>query len=410
MKIPFFDLVTQYQDIREEIQREVLEVLESGFFILGEKVEKFEEEFAQYIGVRHCIGLNSGTTALVLAMKALGIGEGDEVIIPCNTFIATYEAVKDVGATPVLVEPEEWTYNLNPFKVEKAITKKTKAIVPVHLYGQASDMNSLLKIAREHDMYVIEDAAQAHGTLYYSLKTNGHSRVAKAGSMGDVGAFSFYPGKNLGAYGEGGCIVTNDDHIADRVKILRDHGQVKKYYHDVLGGNYRMDSIQGAVLRVKLKRLDEWNEKRREWASLYDDILSSQDVIPPFEADYGRHSYHLYVIRVKQRDELIKYLASKGIGTGIHYPIPIHQQKVFEETSGRDGKFPITTMLSQEILSLPIFPELKEEQILYVAYQICQFLYTHRDKSATTRRLKIGIEESVPNPVETDQSRIDFPG
>ena len=279
---------------------------------------------------------------------------------------------------------------MDPDQVEKSITDRSKAILPVHLYGQAADMKPLLDLARDHQLYLIEDAAQAHGTLYSIERQNAEpddpARIGtppagmpalqkvKVGSIGNAGAFSFYPGKNIGAYGEGGCVVTNDEEIAERVRMLRDHGQMRKYYHDDLGGNYRMDALQGAILRVKLKRLEEWNEKRRRWATFYNEALSSLDLVPPYEAEYGRHNYHLYVIRVKKRDELRKFLASKGIETGIHYPIPIHLQNAYAEKPGREGRFPITETLAQEILSLPLYPELTEEKAHYVVEGIRLFL------------------------------------
>ena len=402
MKIPFLDLVAQYEGIKEEIKKEIEEVLQSGSFILGEKVERFEEEFARYIGVRFCVGLNSGTSALFLGLKALEIGRGDEVILPSNTFIATYEAILSAGAKPVLVEPDRRTYTLDLHAVERAITRKTKAIIPVHLYGQVAPMKPLLEMARGNHLFLIEDAAQAHGSLFYLERENGNVKGVKAGSLGEIGAFSFYPGKNLGAYGEGGCIVTNHEEVALRVRMLRNHGQREKYFHDLLGGNYRMDSFQGAVLGVKLKYLDSWNEMRRKWASLYNESLSSLDIIPPYEAEYGRHIYHLYVIRVKDRDRLRKFLLEKGIETGIHYPIPIHLQKAYRERRKQNGSFPITETLSREILSLPIYPELTEEKVLSVVNGIQEFLF-QKEKGISSR-----FWEGISNPMELDQPQSDF--
>ncbi|MEK9148538.1 MAG: DegT/DnrJ/EryC1/StrS family aminotransferase [Candidatus Desantisbacteria bacterium] len=364
MNVPFVDLKRQYQAIKQEIDSAISEVISNTAFILGKPVSQFEEGFAKYCEAKHCVGVNSGTSALILALQALGIGQGDEVITTANTFIATAEAISCVGAKPRFCDIEPESYNLDPAKLKGAITKRTKAIIPVHLYGQPTNLDPILEIANENGIPVIEDACQAHGALY---------KGKKVGGFGIMGAFSFYPGKNLGAYGEGGAVVTNDDSLAEKIRMLRDHGSSKKYYHEYIGNNYRLEGIQGAVLLVKLGYLDEWNEKRRRNASLYREYLKEVSLILPEEMDYARHVYHLFVVRVKDRERLIDFLGKKGISTGIHYPIPIHLQKAYSFLGYKRGSLPVTEGFMDEILSLPMFPELRKEEIGYVADCIKEF-------------------------------------
>jgi dTDP-4-amino-4,6-dideoxygalactose transaminase len=364
MQVPFVDLKAQYQTIKPEVDQAIQNVVSNTAFILGKAVSDFEKDFASYCEVKHCIGVNSGTSALILTLHALGIGEKDEVITSANTFIATAEAISLVGATPVFVDVEEKSYNLDPTQLKKATTKKTKAIIPVHLYGQPADMDPILKIAQEKGISVIEDACQAHGALYNGKKTGG---------WGVMGGFSFYPGKNLGAYGEGGAVATNDDKLAEKIRMLRDHGSSKKYYHEYVGNNSRLEGIQGAVLAVKLKHLDKWNDGRRRNADLYRKYLEGTSVKLPVEMPYAKHVYHLFVVRVKNREKLIDFLKSKGISTGIHYPIPNHLQNAYKFLGYKKGDFPVTEGCMDEILSLPMFAELTEEQIKYTADCIKEF-------------------------------------
>jgi dTDP-4-amino-4,6-dideoxygalactose transaminase len=364
MKVNFVDLKAQYQTIKPEIDSAIQDVISNTAFILGKAVADFEGKFAEYCGVKHCLGINSGTSALIMAMKALGIGEGDEVITTPNTFIATAEAISYAGAKPVLVDIEDKSYNMDPGKLEKAITKKTKAIIPVHLYGQPADMDPILQIAKKHAVAVIEDACQAHGAEYKGKRT---------GSLGRVGCFSFYPGKNLGAYGEGGGVTTNDEDIAQKVKMLRDHGSPKKFYHEYIGNNCRLEGIQGAVLAVKLRHLDKWNDGRRKNADLYRKYLKGTEVGMPEEMPYAKHVYHVFCVRVKNREKLIDFLKEKGIFTNIHYPIPIHLQKAYDFLGYKQGDFPVTEGCMDQILSLPMFAELTEEEIKYTADCIKEF-------------------------------------
>jgi len=364
MKIPFVDLKRQYGYIREEAESKVREVLENGQYILGKEVENFEKEFAKYCGVKYAIGVASGTDALVISLKALGIGLGDEAITVPNTFIATVDAIARNGATPVFCDVNPDTYNIDISQIEDKITNKTKAILVVHLYGQPAEMNSIKKIADEFGLYIVEDACQAHGAEYLGRKT---------GSLGDIACFSFYPSKNLGACGDGGIIVTNSKELAEKARMLRNYGQKTKYYHDVVGFNSRLDEIQAAILRVKLKYLDKWNNMRRKWAKLYNELLENSSVVTPVEAKYAKHVYHLYVIRSKGRNELQQFLSRKGISTGIHYPIPIHLQRAYSYLGYKEGDFPITEKFAREILSLPMFPELEEDEVVYVCDQIKRF-------------------------------------
>ena len=369
MNVPFLDLKAQYKTIKNEIHEAINEVMENTAFAGGPFVAKFEQEFAKFCNCKHAIGVGNGTDALWLSLIALGIGSGDEVITVPNTFIATAEAITLTGAKVVFVDIDPKTYNMDPNKLEdclkkrlsptpSTLTPRPKAIIPVHLFGQPADMDPIMSIARKHGLYVIEDACQAHGAEY---KGN------KAGSIGNTGCFSFYPGKNLGAYGEAGAVVTNDDSLAEKMRIFRDHGQAKKYYHSMIGWNARMDGIQGAVLGVKLKYLSNWNEARRKHAQMYDKLLSPiHGIIKPHVADYARHVYHIYAIRIKQRDRLMTALSEKGISCGIHYPVPIHFQDAYRFLGLGQGSFPIAEKCASEFVSLPMYPELTPDQIAYV--------------------------------------------
>ncbi len=365
MPVPFLDLRAQYENLKGEIDTAIQRIIERSAFASGPAVESFEHAFAAYCGAEHCVGLNSGTAALTLLLKAYGIGPGDEVITVANTFFATVEAILHVGATPVLVDCEESTALIDPQKIEAAITKKTRAVIPVHLYGQCADMDAIHAIAKKKNLIVIEDACQAHGARY---------RGKRAGSLGHSAALSFYPAKNLGAFGEAGAVVTSDSNIANTVRMLRDHGQSQKYHHALAGWNERMDGIQGAVLNVKLKYLDEWNVKRREHAKKYREQLEGCGDVRFFETrEDAEHIYHLFVVRTPRRDALQKHLKSKGIDTGIHYPIPIHLLEAMRGFGWKRGSFPVAEKLAQEILSLPMYPELTEEQIGEVSLAIGDF-------------------------------------
>ena len=366
MNVPFLNLKIQYESIKDEINAAISGVIEKTAFAGGPFVAQFEEEFAEFCQCQHAIGVGNGTDALWLPLLALGIGRGDEVITVPSTFIATAEAISFCGATPVFVDIDEQTYNMNPDLLEAAITPKTKAIIPVHLFGQTADMDPIMDIAKKHNLYVIEDACQAHGSEY---------KGKRAGSIGDASAFSFYPGKNLGAYGEAGAIVTNNADLTSKTKMFRDHGQARKYYHGMIGWNARMDGIQGAILSAKLKHLESWTEARRKNASLYNELLSNVDgITTPREADYTRHVYHIYAIRVQNRDELIEKLAEKEIFCGIHYPIPLHLQEAYSFLGLGKGSFPIAEKCAEEFVSLPMFPELTEAQIKYTTDEIKKLL------------------------------------
>jgi dTDP-4-amino-4,6-dideoxygalactose transaminase len=359
MNIPFLDLKAQYQSIYNEVNRAIQEVLDNTAYAGGPFVKEFEKNYAKYCDCEYAIGVSSGTSAIWLALLALEIGPGDEVITVPNTFIATVEAISFTGAKPVFIDIDERTYNIDPAKLESAITSKTKAIIPVHLYGQMADMDPIIAIAKQHNLYVLEDGAQAQGAKY---------KGKKAGSLGDVGCFSFYPGKNLGAYGEAGAVVTNNSQIAERVQILRDHGQPKKYYHDYIGWNGRMDGIQGAVLNVKLKYIDQWNQKRRDHAKQYSQQLSEiNELTLPFIPEFAEPIFHIYAIRAPKRDALIESLKEKQIYCGIHYPVPVHLTKAYRSLNLPKGSFPVAEQIADEELSLPMFPELTNDQIRYVA-------------------------------------------
>jgi len=364
MEIPFVDLRAQYRQIQNEVDPAVLAVMQRGDFILGGAVVEFERAFAAYCGVAHCVGVDSGYSALELIVRAYDIGPGDEVITAANTFIATTLAISNAGATPVLVDCDPETYNIDATKIEAAITPRTKAIMPVHLYGQTADMDAIMAIARKHDLYVFEDAAQASGARY---------KGRRAGSLGHAAGFSFYPGKNLGAYGDGGAVTTNDPEIAEKIRLLRNIGQKVKYFHEVKGFNNRLDTMQAAVLGVKLPHLDGWNASRRRAAATYAELLDGLPIITPTTADYAEHIFHLYVVRVSEREALMEYLKKMGVATGLHYPIPIHLQPAYAELGYRQGDFPITEAYAETIVSLPIFPELDDEKVAYVVEGIREY-------------------------------------
>jgi dTDP-4-amino-4,6-dideoxygalactose transaminase len=354
MEIPFLDLKASYLEIKSELDVAVQRVLNSGWYIQGEEVRAFESEFAEYCNVKYCIGVGNGLDALYLILLAMDIGAGDEVIVPSNTFIATWLAVSSSGAIPVPVEPDETTFNIDPTRIEAAITLNTKAIIPVHLYGQPADMDPILKIADRYKLKVIEDAAQAHGARY---------KGKNVGCLGNAAGFSFYPGKNLGAFGDGGAVTTNDPIIEERVRMLSNYGSQIKYSHDVKGVNSRLDELQAALLRVKLKYLDIWNDKRRNISDQYAKRLNNANIVIPTAISDVIPVWHLYVIRHKKRDSLQKYLRNNGIDTIIHYPIPIHKQLAYKELECSSENMNLTQGIADSILSLPMHPRLKIEEI-----------------------------------------------
>lgn len=359
--IPFLNLKAQHAGIEQELVAAFKEALASTQFVLGKEVAAFEEEFAAYCGGRFGIGVNSGTSALHLALLAAGVGPGDEVITVSCTFVATVAAVDYTGARAVFVDVDPDTLNMDVTQIEEAITDRTKAILPVHLHGQSADLDPILEIARRHNLVVIEDAAQAHGAEY---------KGRRVGSIGDMGCFSFYPGKNLGACGEGGMVVTNNEDYAQRIRMLRDWGQERKYHHTLKGFNYRLEGIQGAILRVKLRHLDDWTEGRRRNAACYNEFLAESGIAIPVEAAYARHVYHVYGVRVSNRDPVQQALQEREIQTGIHYPIPVHLQKAYREPGFGPGDLPVTEKASAELLSLPMFPELERSQV----EEVCEAL------------------------------------
>jgi dTDP-4-amino-4,6-dideoxygalactose transaminase len=369
LNVPFVDLAAQYTGIRGDVDEAVNRILQSADFILGSDVRAFEEEFAAFCGVERAVAVDSGTSALELALRAFGITAGDEVITAANTFIATALAISNVGATPVLVDVDPMTYCLDVTAIERALTSRTKAIIPVHLYGHPAEMDSILELARLRGLRVIEDACQAHGARY---------KGRRVGSFGDAAAFSFYPGKNLGAYGDGGMVVTNDGGVAESVIMLRNYGQKEKYHHVSLGFNRRLDTIQAAALRVKLRHLDGWNAARRDHASAYQRLLSGSGVQLPTAAEHVEPVWHLFVIRTRRRDDLRDYLTQLGISTGIHYPIPVHLQPAYRELRYQRGDFPVTEQAAEEILSLPMYAELTGEAIACVAEAISTFVPTEQ--------------------------------
>jgi len=369
-KIPLVDLHAQYETIKPEIDAAIQRTLDNTAFILGPEAKNFETHFAEYCKVKHAVGLDSGTAALHLALLALGVGAGDEVITTTHTFVATAEAISLTGARPVFVDIDPRTYNIDTRIIEAAITPRTRAIIPVHLYGQPAELDPILAVAKKYNLRVIEDAAQAHGSDY---------RGRRIGSLGDMACFSFYPGKNLGAYGDAGALVTNDDELAAKVRMLRDHGRTTKYEHDITGYGYRLDGIQGAVLDVKLKHLPDWTEKRRACADYYTELLANVDdsIVTPYEPAHVRAVYHLYVIRTRQRNELLQYLKERDIEAGIHYPVPLHLQPVYKNLDYAKGDFPVTEQAAQEILSLPIYPELTHAQMERVVETMREFYRTN---------------------------------
>lgn len=374
MNIPFLDLKANYNSIKSEVNAAIQQVLDNTAYILGASVQNFERDFSAAHQVKYCLGTSSGTDANHLVLWGLGIGAGDEVIVPANTFIATAWGATLCAATPVFVDCDPETYNIDPAKVEKAITKKTKAIVAVHLYGQSADLDPLIDIAKKHNLILVEDAAQAHLAEY---------KGKLVGGLTEAASFSYYPGKNLGAYGEGGAVTTNNEALYNKIKKLREHGQSQKYYHDILGHNYRMEGIQGAVLEVKLKYLSKWTDARRSVAAKYNEGLKKfAKVITPKEASYAKHVYHLYVIQLNDgsleksnqlRDKLKDFLIQNGVNVGLHYPIPLHMQECFKNLGYKKGDFPNSEKIAEAGLSLPMFPELTDEQINYVIEKIKEF-------------------------------------
>jgi len=355
IKVPFLDLKSHHLPMMDEINLAIQEVIETSAFAGGPFVTAFEQDFAAYCDVPYALGVGSGTEALWLSLLACGVGPGDEVITVPNTFMATAEAITYCGARPVFVDVDERTYTMNPTALQSALSARTRAIIPVHLFGQPADMDPIVEFAREHGLYVIEDACQAHGAEY-----NGR----RLGTLGDAACFSFYPGKNLGAFGEAGAVVTRHAELQEKIRILRDHGQVRKYYHTVVGWNCRMDGIQAAVLRIKLRHLERSTELRRTHAAHYDRALSDiGDLIVPACAAWARHVYHVYAIRVKHRDEVMHLLAEKGVGSGVHYPVPVHLQEAYRSLGYQPGTFPIAERCATEFVSLPMFPELTSAQV-----------------------------------------------
>ena len=360
MQVPFVDLKSQLKPIRAEVERRIAGTLDRCDFILGQEVQEFEKNFAAYIGVSDCIGVANGTDALHLAVRALGIGEGDEVIVPVNTFIATALGVTFSGARPVFVDHDPETFLMDVDQVAKAVTKRTRAIIPVHLYGRAVDLGPILKLADRHGLKVIEDAAQSHGARFPGSP--------RTGAIGAMGCFSFYPGKNLGAYGDGGAVVTNNPELATQLRAIRNYGSPKKYEHPMIGFNCRLDTMQAAVLNAKLPHLDTYNQKRYQAAVKYAAALKGVgDLMLPHVPEAGSHVFHLYVVRTHHRDELLKHYAAQGIGAGIHYPYPLHQTGAYESLGYKRGAFPVAERAAAEILSLPMFPEITDEQIQRVA-------------------------------------------
>jgi dTDP-4-amino-4,6-dideoxygalactose transaminase len=391
-RIPFLDLVSPHKELRREIVDSVNSTLDTAGFIGGPVVEAFEREFAAFCGASHCVGVGSGTDALRFALMAAGVGEGDIAVTVPNTFIATTEAISQTGARPVFVDIDERTYNMDPERlqeyfegecrvdsdtghlVDQTLGKRVAAIVPVHLYGQPADMDRILELAERYNVVVIEDACQAHGAEYYSKKDDCWK---KAGSMGLAAAFSFYPGKNLGACGEAGAVTTNDESLARKIRMVRDHGQAEKYYHDMEGYNGRLDAIQAGILRIKLRRLAAWNQQRRECARRYRELLGStqEEIGLPYEPSWAKGVYHLYVVRVENRDQLQRRLAAANIGTGIHYPIPLHLQKAYSSLGHANGDFPVSERAAAEIISLPMYSGLDYEQQSRIAEQVTKFVY-----------------------------------
>jgi len=368
MQIPAFDLKRQFKNLSSELVPLLEEVMAKGQFILGENVQAFEREIAEYCGVRYAVSVASGTDALLLSLEALGIGEDDEVITTPFTFFATSEVISLLKAKPIFVDIDPKTFNIDPNKIEDTITSKTKAIIPVHLFGQMAEMDDIEYLAEKYDFSIVEDACQAIGSEY---------RDKKAGSIGDTGCFSFFPTKNLGAYGDGGLITTDNEETYEKLKLLRAHGSSKKYYHDIIGHNSRLDEIQAVILRLKLKYLETWLNRRIEIANMYSESLEKLEVSVPKSKPYMRHVYHQYVIRVKDRDDLQKFLNSRGIGTTVYYPLPLHLQKCYENLGYKEGDFPEAEKASKEALALPMWPEMANEEVDYVIENVKEF-YNNR--------------------------------
>ncbi|HVF45546.1 MAG TPA: DegT/DnrJ/EryC1/StrS family aminotransferase [Pyrinomonadaceae bacterium] len=365
MKVPFLDLKAPYAELRDETDAAYRRVMESGWFVMGEELAAFESEFAAYCGARHCVGVGNGLDALHLILRAMDVGAGDEVIVPANTYIATWLAVTYAGAVPVPVEPDARTCNLDPERLEEAITPRTKAVMPVHLYGQCADMGAINEVARARGLRVIEDAAQAQGALCGGRR---------AGALGDAAGFSFYPGKNLGALGDAGAVVTDDAALADRVRVLRNYGSRVKYYNEEKGFNSRLDELQAALLRVRLAKLDEWNGRRTRVAERYlRELEGAPDLTLPFVPEWAGPVWHLFVVRHPRRDALRDHLAAAGVGTLIHYPLPPHTQGAYAELGLAEGSFPVSERMADEVLSLPMGPHLSDEEVNYIVSQVCSF-------------------------------------
>jgi dTDP-4-amino-4,6-dideoxygalactose transaminase len=402
-RVPFLDLVTPHQDLKDELAAVFAHILDTANFIGGPIVEEFERSFARFCDTQHCVGVGSGTDALRFALIAAGVGHGDVVVTVPNTFIATTEAITQAGAIPDFVDVDERTYNMDPERLRrylqveccvvgstgpvfnKKLGRPVTAVVPVHLYGQAADMDPILELAERFNLLMIEDACQAHGAEYFSKR---QSRWLKVGSMGRAAAFSFYPGKNLGACGEAGAVTTNDSEIVRKVRMLRDHGQATKYYHETEGYNGRLDAIQAGILGVKLRHLAAWNDRRRECAVRYRELLdeTEEGIRLPFEPAWSKAAFHLYVIQVQNREQLQKHLGEAGIGTGIHYPIPLHLQNAYKHLGYRQGDFPICEEAASHILSLPMFPGLTNAQQGRIAQQVLEFVYAENTSGVLTRR------------------------
>jgi dTDP-4-amino-4,6-dideoxygalactose transaminase len=385
-QVPFVDLASQYRSIAAEIDEAVSKVIRETDFILGREVGLFEQEFASFCQAKWAVGVDSGTSALELALRAYEIGPGDEVITAANSFIASALAISHAGATPVLVDVDADTYTIDVAAIEKALTPRTRAIIPVHLYGHPADMEPIMRLAQRHGLVVIEDACQAHGARY---------KGKRAGSLGHAAAFSFYPGKNLGGYGDGGAVVTSDDAIAKRLGMLRNYGQREKYQHMFRGYNRRLDTLQAAVLRIKLKHLEEWNDARRHHAKSYCRLLGQTGVVVPRATAHSEPVWHLYVIQTDQRDALKEYLSSSGIGVGIHYPIPIHLQPAYRDLGYRQGDFPITEGCARRILSLPMYAELTAEIANRVAETTSEFAATSQAPVMWSRHPQARADQSV---------------
>lgn len=362
--IPFLDFGSMHAELRPKLDAAYARVVDSNWLILGKELEAFEHEFADYCGVKHCVGVANGLDALFMSLKAMGIGPGDEVIVPSNTYIATWLAVSYTGATPVPVEPEIQTYNIDPERIEVAITPRTKAIMPVHLYGQPANMDPINEIAKRHGLKIVEDAAQAHGARYKGRRT---------GSLGDAAGFSFYPGKNLGALGDGGAITTNDDALADKLRVLRNYGSRVKYHNEVQGFNSRLDELQAAFLREKLTVLDNWNTRRAEVAVCYVSSLRDADLTLPYVPEWAEPVWHLLVVRHRHRDALQKHLQGEGVATMIHYPIPPHLQPAYQDLGYRRGDFPVAESIHDSVLSLPMWPHLPLDTVHYVSHAVASF-------------------------------------